>query len=171
MSESTHPVSPAKRPVIELRRVVKTYYMGEVEVNALRGLSLVVERGDFVAVMGASGSGKSTLMNIIGCLDVPSRGSFWLDGVDVRTLDEESLAIVRNRKIGFVFQSYNLIPRTTAIRERRAASRVWRREGARSPGARRCPRWSPSGYRTASSTCRARCPAVSSSGSPSPGRS
>jgi putative ABC transport system ATP-binding protein len=105
----------ADRPVIALERVRKTYAMGDVEVQALRGVSLLVERGDFVAIMGASGSGKSTLMNIIGCLDVPSRGQFFLDGIDVRTLDEGALSRIRNRKIGFVFQSFNLIPRTTAL--------------------------------------------------------
>ncbi len=116
---SAPPGSPAaaasRRPVIALTDVVKTYAMGEAEVHALRGVSLTVERGDFLAIMGTSGSGKSTLMNIVGCLDVPSRGHYWLDGVDVRTLDEDDLAAVRNRKIGFVFQSYNLIPRTTAL--------------------------------------------------------
>jgi putative ABC transport system ATP-binding protein len=101
--------------VIELRDVAKTYAMGDLEVHALRGVSLTVEPGEFVAIMGASGSGKSTMMNIIGCLDVPTRGWFWLDGVDVRELDEEQLSRVRSRKIGFVFQSFNLIPRTTAI--------------------------------------------------------
>jgi putative ABC transport system ATP-binding protein len=103
------------RPVILLRRVIKTYRMGDIEVQALRGVSLTVERGDFVAIMGASGSGKSTMMNILGCLDVPTRGLFYLDGVDVRTLDEAALSHIRNRKIGFVFQSFNLIPRTTAL--------------------------------------------------------
>jgi putative ABC transport system ATP-binding protein len=102
-------------PVIALREIVKTYAIGEIEVHALRGVSLTVERGDFVAIMGASGSGKSTMMNIIGCLDVPSEGWYWLDGVDVRTLDESQLSRVRSRKIGFVFQSFNLIARTTAL--------------------------------------------------------
>jgi putative ABC transport system ATP-binding protein len=106
---------PAAPPVIALRHITKVYRLGQVEVEALRGVSLRVERGEFVAVMGASGSGKTTLMNIIGCLDIPSAGRYWLDGVDVRHLDELSLAKVRNRKIGFVFQSFNLIPRTTAL--------------------------------------------------------
>jgi len=105
----------AEHAVIELRRVTKTYRTGSVEVHALRGIDLTVARGDFVAIMGASGSGKSTLMNIVGCLDVPSTGQFFLDGIDVRTLDEAHIAKVRNRRIGFVFQSFNLIPRTSAI--------------------------------------------------------
>jgi putative ABC transport system ATP-binding protein len=109
------PDGQAPAPVIALRNVARTYRMGDVEVNALRGVSLLVERGELVAIMGASGSGKTTLMNIIGCLDVPSRGRYWLDGVDVRSLDETHLARIRNRKIGFVFQSFNLIPKTTAL--------------------------------------------------------
>jgi len=110
------PVSGGRRrPVIALDRVGKTYGHGEAIVHAVGSVSLTVARGDFVAIMGASGSGKSTLMNLIGCRDEPSRGRYLLDGVDVRTLDERQLAVIRNRKIGFIFQSFNLIPRTRAI--------------------------------------------------------
>jgi putative ABC transport system ATP-binding protein len=105
----------APRPVIALHAVSKVYGQGDTEVRAVDGVDLVVERGDYVAVMGASGSGKSTLMNIVGCLDVPTRGRYLLDGIDVRRLDEKRQALVRNRKIGFIFQSFNLIPRTSAV--------------------------------------------------------
>jgi putative ABC transport system ATP-binding protein len=91
------------------------YGSGAVAVHALRGVSFWVPRGEYLAIMGSSGSGKSTLMNIIGCLDLPSSGRYLLDGVDVRTLEDAQLAAIRNRKIGFVFQSFNLIPRTTAL--------------------------------------------------------
>lgn len=103
------------RPVIALRNVYKTYGEGETAVHAVDGVTIDVERGDYVAVMGASGSGKSTLMNIIGCLDMPSHGSYRLDGVDVRRLVDRQLSLIRNRKIGFIFQSFNLIARTTAL--------------------------------------------------------
>jgi putative ABC transport system ATP-binding protein len=103
------------RPVIDLRQVTKTYGEGETVVHAVAGVSLQVQRGDYVAVMGASGSGKSTLMNIIGCLNMPSRGSYRLDGVDVRRLTDRQLSMIRNRKIGFIFQSFNLIARTSAL--------------------------------------------------------
>jgi putative ABC transport system ATP-binding protein len=102
------------RPVIDVRAATKIYGAGDTEVRALNGVDLLVERGDYVAIMGASGSGKSTLMNIIGCLDVPTGGLYLLDGVDTRRLDERRQSLVRNRKIGFIFQSFNLIPRTTA---------------------------------------------------------
>ncbi|WP_460654935.1 ABC transporter ATP-binding protein [Kribbella endophytica] len=101
--------------LIEIRDVSKTYGAGETAVHALRGVSLQVHAGDYVAVMGSSGSGKSTLMNILGCLDVPSRGEYWLDGTNVARLSEDQQALVRGRKIGFVFQSFNLIPRTSAL--------------------------------------------------------
>jgi len=101
--------------LIEIRDVTKTYGSGETAVHALRGVSLRVEAGEYVAVMGSSGSGKSTLMNILGCLDVPSRGEYWLDGSNVARLTEDQQALVRGRKIGFIFQSFNLIPRTSAL--------------------------------------------------------
>jgi len=102
-------------PVIDLRNVSKTYSVGEIAVRALRGVSATIERGEYVAIVGSSGSGKSTLMHILGCLDVPTSGEYFLGGLDVRTADDDELADMRNRDIGFVFQSFNLIPRTRAL--------------------------------------------------------
>jgi len=103
------------QPVIAIRDVTKVYGEGDTTVHALRGISLDIAPGEYVAIMGASGSGKSTLMHIIGCLDVGTSGHYVLDGLDVSQLDDFALSVVRNRKIGFVFQSFNLIPRTTAF--------------------------------------------------------
>jgi putative ABC transport system ATP-binding protein len=106
----------ARRPVIEVQDVERVYRLGEdVEVRALAGVSLRIARGEFVAIMGSSGSGKSTLMHILGCLDAPTGGRYLLDGIDVRDISEDDLADLRNRKIGFVFQSFNLVARTTAL--------------------------------------------------------
>jgi putative ABC transport system ATP-binding protein len=101
--------------IIELHNLVKTYHVGETEVRALRGVTYNIQGGDFLAVMGPSGSGKSSLMNILGCLDRPTSGEYYLDGEKVSTLDKNRLARIRNQKIGFVFQSFNLLPRTTAL--------------------------------------------------------
>lgn len=101
--------------LIQCKDLWKVYCLGDVEVQALRGLNLTIEQGEFVAIMGSSGSGKSTLMNMLGCLDQPTKGHYWLNGVDVAGLRADELAEIRNRQIGFVFQSFNLIPRTSAL--------------------------------------------------------
>ncbi|MEV4317730.1 ABC transporter ATP-binding protein [Actinocrispum sp. NPDC049592] len=112
---STIPMTPVGTPVIEVTALRKTYGSGETAVHALRGVDLTVWPGEYLAIMGHSGSGKSTLLNVLGCLDVPTSGTYKLDGISVGSLNERQLSLVRNRKIGFVFQSFNLVPRTTAL--------------------------------------------------------
>jgi ABC-type lipoprotein export system ATPase subunit len=104
-----------QHPVIQFEDIHKVYDSGEVEVHAVRGISLTIQRGEFVAIMGASGSGKSTVMNMIGCLDRATRGRYLLDGTDVSQLDRDELADIRNQKIGFIFQGFNLLSRTSAL--------------------------------------------------------
>ncbi len=102
--------------LLELKGLYKIYTMGSVEVQALRGIDLVIEKGEFISIMGTSGSGKSTLMNIVGCLDRPTKGNYFLEGIDIKEKTEDELSYIRNQKIGFVFQSFNLIPRTSAVK-------------------------------------------------------
>lgn len=101
--------------IIEIKNLRKDFHIGEVTVHALRGIDLIIQEGEFVAIMGASGSGKSTMLNILGCLDKPTSGDYLLDGTNVKSISKDDLARLRNKKLGFVFQSYNLLPRTTAL--------------------------------------------------------
>lgn len=115
MENETGSMGNGEDPVILVEDLWRIYRLGDHEVQALRGISLEIARGEFMAIMGRSGSGKSTLMNLLGCLDAPSEGRYLLDGTDVRDIDEDGLSDLRNQKIGFVFQGFNLIPRTSAL--------------------------------------------------------
>src|SRR5262245_24838285 len=114
-TESAHRPLENTTPLIQLERIHKIYSSGDVEMHALRGVSLNIYPGEFVAIMGTSGSGKSTMMNILGCLDRPTRGTYLLDGQDISQLEKDKRADLRNRKIGFVFQGFNLLSRTSAL--------------------------------------------------------
>jgi putative ABC transport system ATP-binding protein len=116
-SEPVEVHEDGRKAVIDIREITKMYKMGDIEVHALRGVSLKIYQGEFLSIMGPSGSGKSTLMNILGALDQPTSGEFYLDGVDVSRMKESELAKIRNKKIGFVFQNFNLLKRTTALRQ------------------------------------------------------
>ena len=155
----------AAMELIRLEDIHKTYHLGEVDVPVLRGVSLTIYRGEMVALMGASGSGKTTLMNLLGCLDRPSSGKYWLDGEEMSRLTPNQRALVRTAKLGFVFQSFNLLPRTTAL-----ANVVMpldyspqRPSGNYAGGSLNCS-WTGSGWATGWTTSRRRCPADNNSG-------
>ena len=159
-----------RHPVIHVHDVTKTFELGQIRVRALRDVSLRIDPGDFVAIMGSSGSGKSTLMNILGCLDIPTSGRYVIDGVDVSHMDEDDLSDLRNRKIGFVFQSFNLVPRTSALANVELPLAYAGLSGAeRRRRAERALRSVGMGHRL--TTSHRSSPAASSNGSRSPGRS
>ena len=147
--------------MIELKDVSKIYRMGNVEVGALRDVSVTIQPGEMVSIIGASGSGKSTMMNILGCLDVPTSGEYYLEGENVGALGDNRLAEIRNRKIGFVFQTYNLLPRLTALANVELPCSTATAETA---AAARSKPWSASAWATAPSTGPPSFPAVSSNG-------
>ena len=153
-------------PVIKVENVTRTYRVGDVDVHALRGVDLTIEHGEFVAIVGSSGSGKSTLMAVLGCLDRPTSGRYFFDGIDVAALDEPELARIRSERLGFVFQSFNLLPRTSAIEN--VALPLFYSAATASSG--RVRFWTNSDCATASAIRRASCRAGSSSGLPSRAR-
>ena len=156
--------------LIRLEDIHKTYHLGEVDVPVLRGVSLSIARGEMVALMGASGSGKTTLMNILGCLDRPTSGRYWFDGQEMSGLSPNQRALVRTEKLGFVFQSFNLLPRTTALHNvLMPLDYALRRPAPGRPAGWPSSCWSASAWPIAWTTSPRRCRADSSSGWPSPG--
>ena len=158
--------------LIRLEDIHKTYHLGEVDVPVLKGISLSIDRGEMVALMGASGSGKTTLMNILGCLDRPSSGKYWLDGQEMSRLTPNQRALVRTAKLGFVFQSFNLLPRTTALHNviMPLDYSPHRPTNGRGPAAGPAAAGPRRAGRPGRTTSRRRCRAGSSSAWPSPGR-
>jgi len=161
-------VKPEGAPVIEVSDLMKTYQMGDITVRALRGVSFTVRRGELMAIMGPSGSGKSTLMNTLGCLDKPTSGLYKIDGVDVSRMSDNQLAAVRNKKIGFVFQSFNLLPKLTAL-ENVELPMLY--AGARDRRKRAIAALAAVGWAIGSTTSRKNSPVGSSSASRSPAHS
>ncbi len=157
-------------PLIELKDIYKIYHMGDEQVCANDGISLTITRGEFVAIVGKSGSGKSTLMNIIGALDVPTSGSYLLGGEDVGEMSDDQLADIRNRMIGFIFQQYNLLPKSESSGKCGAAASVRRRFRRRSGGSAQCVHWSGSDWQKNGRTCQTSYPADSSRVCPLRGR-
>lgn len=155
--------------LIRLENIYKIYGEGlESEVRALDGVSLTIDRGEFVAIAGASGSGKSTMMNVLGCLDIPTYGEYWLDGQNVRELTDKQLSHIRNKQIGFIFQGYNLIPELTAL-ENVELPLIYRELGPASVRNWRSAPWSVWGWAAAADTGPRKCLAASSSVWPLPG--
>ena len=154
--------------LIELKDIYKIYHMGEETVHALDGINLTVDQGEFVAIVGSSGSGKSTAMNIIGCLDVPTSGTYHLGGIDVSTMEDDQQAEIRNKMLGFIFQQYNLIPKLT-VQENVELPLLYAGVSAEERRERAIQSLERVGLLTSGRTCPASSLAASSSGSPSPG--
>ena len=153
--------------LIELKDVYKIYPMGDETVHALDGVSLSIDQGEFVAIVGSSGSGKSTAMNIIGCLDVPTSGTYHLGGIDVSTMDDDQQAEIRNKMLGFIFQQYNLIPKLSVL-ENVELPLLYAGVPAEERRDRASALWSGWDWQTSGSICPPSSPAASSSASPSP---